>query len=55
MSDRTGNDHRVTLDYFQPVDPYEDTWGAVDDLCVRVVMIVGVTFALLALVSLSLA
>ena len=55
MSEQTGSDSPATLDYFQPVDPYEDTWGAVDDLCVRVVMIVGVTFVLLALVSLSLA
>jgi hypothetical protein len=52
MSERTGSDPRATLDYFQPVDPFEDTWGAVDDLCVRTVMIVGTVFVLIALASL---
>ena len=51
MSERTGSGDPVTLDYFQPVDPLEDSWTAVDDICMRTVAIVGVTFAVLALVS----
>jgi hypothetical protein len=54
MSERSASDQRVTLDYVQPVDPYEDAWDTVDDICVRAVVIIGIAFSLLALVSMFL-
>jgi hypothetical protein len=50
MSERSGSDHRVVLDYFQPVDA-EDTWCVVDRVLLRAVVTVGIIFVLLALVS----
>lgn len=53
MTEPIDRDHRVVLDYRQPADA-EDVWGAVDRLLFRAVVTVGITFVLLAFVSLFL-